>query len=103
MNPFTQTVIAGLISGILTLDSVQIAQFLFSRPFFAGALTGLVNGCPLEGAVFGLFFDLLYSSEIPAGGTIPPNGLAGTVAAVTAYSAAGFTEPLSFFYGLIFS
>ena len=103
MNPFAQTVIAGLISGILILDSVQVAQLLFSRPFLAGAIIGLAAGCPIEGAVFGLFFDLLYSSEIPAGGAIPPNGLAGAAAAVTAYSAAGFTEPLSFFYGLLFA
>lgn len=103
MTQFTQILLSGLISGILVLDSVQACQFLFSRPFFAGIILGLANGCPIEGAVMGLLFDLLYSFAIPVGGSIPPNGLAGIAAASIAFGSAGFSEPMAFFYGMLFA
>lgn len=103
MNQLLQASITASVSGLLVLDNMQAGQLMFSRPFFAGFLLGLINGCPLEGAVMGLFFDLLYSSSLPMGGNIPPNGVAAVSASVLSFSMAGLSEPVSFFIGLLFA
>lgn len=84
------------------MDSVQVGQFMISRPVFAGALLGLINGCLLQGILLGLFIELVYSDELPVGGSVPPNGVAATTVAVASYSLIGTTLPVSFFVGIIF-
>ena len=92
-----------VLSGLLSLDNLQIGQFMISRPFFAGTVMGILSGCPAEGAAIGLFFEIVFSSEMPLGGSIPYNGLAGTSAAIAAIRAGSFLPELAFFYGLVFA
>lgn len=92
-------IISSALAGLLGLDAVQAAQFLFSRPAFVGPLLGWLNGCPLEGARMGVLLELLYIDVIPVGGLVPPNGTASAAVAVLAHSAAGLPPSLAFFLG----
>ena len=103
MDTVLSLFLLSVLSGILALDNLQIGQFMLSRPFFAGTLLGILFGCPAEGAATGLLFDIVFSSEMPLGGSIPYNGLAGAAAAVAAVRTGSFLPEMAFFYGLIFA
>ena len=99
MTFFCSSLVSAAVSGLLALDHLQAGQFMFSRPFFAGAVLGIICGCPAEGAAIGIAFEFLYSADLPLGSAVPPNGLAGAAAAVLGVKA-GLMAAAAFFYGI---
>ena len=62
---------AALFTGIISLDRSAFGQFQLSRPLVAAPLMGAVLGCPLEGALIGLTYELLFLNSLPVGSFIP--------------------------------
>lgn len=102
MTFFCIAAIISAISGLLVLEQTQAGQFMLSRPFFSATIFGLICGCPMEGTALGIAFELIYAADLPLGGNVPPNALAGAAAAVLAANA-GMQEGLAFFYGMAFA
>ncbi len=70
-------------AGALTLDSMAVGQFMFSRPVVVGTAVGAVSGNVLLGLAAGAIIELLWVTVIPVGKAIPPDGTAA--AALTVY------------------
>lgn len=99
MTVTLKILLSSALTGLLGLDSVQVGQFLISRPAFVGTLLGWLNGCPLEGARIGILLEMIYIDLIPVGGVVPPNGAAAAAVGVLAHAAAGVAPSLAFFIG----
>ena len=94
------TLLAGAaLAAALELDAAHVAQTLVSRPFFVGALLGVLHGQAELGAGLGAAFELLSLPEAPLGGHL--RWSAPVAAAVSALAAgAGATLPVAFVGGL---
>ncbi len=73
--------------GIVGSDSTSFPQVMVSRPLVAGAVTGLIFGRPLEGAVVGFLVEVFSLTTLPIGAARYPESGTATVAAAAAYSA----------------
>jgi mannose/fructose/N-acetylgalactosamine-specific phosphotransferase system component IIC len=74
-----------LVGGVVGLDSTSFPQIMISRPIVAGALTGLVLGHPVEGALVGLLLEVFHLSILPIGAARTPEAGTAAVAAAAAY------------------
>ena len=74
-----------LLGGLVGLDATSFPQAMYSRPFVAGALGGLIVGRPTEGVVIGVLLELFSLPVLPFGATGYPEGGTAAVAAVIAY------------------
>ncbi|GEM_PF-1005438 len=91
--------VSSFLCGLLVLDNLQFAQVSLSRPSLVGLLIGWLVGSPIEGASLGLGIELCYSTFLPLGGNVPPNGaVAGTISALV-FAFAGRYYPFAFFAG----
>jgi len=63
--------LSAFMAGILSIDRNAFGQFQLSRPMVSALAMGLVLGCPAEGAVIGLIYELLFLSSLPVGSFIP--------------------------------
>lgn len=86
---------------VLELDTVQIGQFMISRPSIAGMLAGLFTGRPAEGVQIGLWTELLFLDQIPMGGVVPPSGLVAASSAVFLLDYPGLEVPAAFIIGVM--
>ena len=64
-------VLSALLAGILSIDRSAFGQFQISRPLVAAPIMGFVLGCPAEGALIGLAYELLFLRSLPVGSFIP--------------------------------
>jgi mannose/fructose/N-acetylgalactosamine-specific phosphotransferase system component IIC len=74
-----------LLGGLVGLDATSFPQAMYSRPFVAGALGGLIVGRPSEGVVIGMLLELFSLPVLPFGAAGYPEGGTAAVAAVVAY------------------
>ncbi len=68
-------VLCALLAGILSIDRSAFGQFQISRPLVAAPIMGFVLGCPAEGALIGLTYELLFLRSLPVGSFIPNHPL----------------------------
>ncbi len=64
-------ILAALVASILSMDRNAFGQFQLSRPMVSSLIMGLVLGCPVEGAIVGLIYELLFLGSLPVGSFIP--------------------------------
>lgn len=95
-----QILISSFLGGILHLDNAQVGQFFISRPSFLGVLIGVLNGCPVQGAIMGILIELVYSDFLPLGGAVPPSGLVAAIVSVLLYAHFFKSMSLAFFIGV---
>lgn len=86
------TIIQAFLCGVVYWLAVGNLPFVglwsLQRPLVCGALTGLILGHPVEGAVIGATINLVYLGFMSAGGSMPADmGLAGVLG--TAYAIVG--------------
>jgi len=74
-----------LLGGAVGLDATSFPQAMYSRPFVAGALAGLLVGRPLEGAVIGAVLEIFALPVMPFGAAYYPEGGTAAVAGTIAY------------------
>lgn len=94
-----------LLGGLLALDGTSVGQFMVSRPFVAGTLTGWALGDPFLGLLVGGLIELYFIPVFPVGGSDFPEGgpptLVGVVAAAGVPGAGGIA--LGVVAGLVWS
>ena len=100
--------LAVLLGGAVGLDATSFPQAMYSRPFVAGALAGLIVGRPGEGVLIGLLLEVFSLPVLPFGAAGYPEGGTAAVASVIAYEWAAPTfDPNLFFittgFGLLIS
>jgi len=64
-------ILAAIVAGVLSIDRNAFGQFQLSRPMVSAFIMGVVLGHPVEGAVVGLIFEVLFLSSLPVGSFIP--------------------------------
>ena len=83
-----QAALCGIIYWLAVGNLPFVGLWSLQRPLVCGALTGLVLGHPVEGAVIGATINLVYLGFMSAGGSMPADmGLAGVLG--TAYAICG--------------
>jgi len=82
MGPLPQILLASVFAGVISVDLAAFGQFQLSRPVVASSLLGLLLGCPAEGVVVGLIFELLFLDSLPVGSFIPDQALFPALTAV---------------------
>ncbi|HUF12084.1 MAG TPA: PTS sugar transporter subunit IIC [Longimicrobiales bacterium] len=97
-----------LLGGVVGLDATSFPQAMYSRPFVAGALGGLVVGRPVEGALIGVLLEFFSLPILPFGAAGYPEGGTAAVASTVAYVWAtdGFHPDMLFLavsFGLVLS
>ncbi len=66
-------VLASLITGVLSCDTVTAGQFMLSRPIILGPVIGLCLGNPYVGFIAGICVELIWSRVISVGSSTPPD------------------------------
>ncbi len=64
-------ILSALVAGVLSIDRNAFGQFQLSRPMVSGLVMGVILGCPVEGAIVGLIYELLFLGSLPVGSFIP--------------------------------
>jgi len=77
--------LALLLGGAVGLDATSFPQAMYSRPFVAGALAGLVVGRPVEGAAIGAVLEIFALPVLPFGAAGYPEAGTAAVASMIAY------------------
>lgn len=90
--------IAVLLGGAVGLDASSFPQAMYSRPFVAGALGGLLVGRPGEGVLLGLLLELFSLPVLPFGAAGYPEGGTAAVASMIAYDWAAPTFDTGLFF-----
>lgn len=76
-----ETLLAGLIAGLLWLDRYQFLQLLVSRPIICATITGFALGNTFAGCYIGVAYELLWLRRPPVGGYIAPDSTLASVCA----------------------
>lgn len=71
----TKIILSALVAGVLSLDRNAFGQFQISRPMVAALILGLVLGCPAEGIIVGLIYEMFFLASLPVGSFIPHHPL----------------------------
>ena len=66
---------SAVLAGIFSVDRSAFGQFQISRPLVAAPVLGIVLGSPVEGAIIGLAYELLFLRSLPVGSFIPNHPL----------------------------
>lgn len=87
-----------LVGGAVALDATSFPQAMYSRPFVAGAVGGLLVGRPMEGAMIGALLEFFSLPILPFGAAGYPEGGTAAVGATVAYEwiSDGFDAELLF-------
>ncbi|MGL4676229.1 MAG: PTS mannose/fructose/sorbose/N-acetylgalactosamine transporter subunit IIC [Brevinema sp.] len=88
---FLQSFLIALFVMIASMDWL-VGNFGLSYGVVIGAVIGLILGEPLQGIIYGGFFELVFLGMIGAGGAHPPNKIIGTALGV-AFSILTNQEP----------
>ena len=64
-------ILSALVAAILSVDRNAFGQFQLSRPMVSAPILGVILGCPVEGAIVGLIYEVLFLVSLPAGSFIP--------------------------------
>ena len=64
-------ILSAFVAGILSVDRNAFGQFQLSRPIVSAFILGMVLGCPFEGAIVGLIYELVFLGSLPVGSFIP--------------------------------
>lgn len=95
---------AGVLGGLVGIDSTSVAQTMVSRPFIAATLAGLLAGRPQEGAILGAILELFALVILPVGAARYPESGTAAVAAGAAYmSATPITSPSVMLLAVLFA
>ena len=70
-----QIILSALVAGVLSIDRNAFGQFQLSRPMVSSFIMGFVLGCPVEGLVIGLIYELFFLGSLPVGSFIPYHAL----------------------------
>jgi len=70
---FGNTLLVGLLGGLLNLDTKPVLNMLVSQPLIAGPLVGWILGDWTFGLITGSFLELIWINNMPIGISIPPN------------------------------
>lgn len=80
-----QAALCGIVYWLAVGNLPFVGLWSLQRPLVCGALTGLILGHPVEGAVIGATINLVYLGFMSAGGSMPADmGLAGVLGTVYA-------------------
>lgn len=83
-----QAILCGVVYWLAVGNLPFVGLWSLQRPLVCGAVTGLILGHPVEGAVIGATINLVYLGFMSAGGSMPADmGLAGVLG--TAYAICG--------------
>ena len=83
-----QAVLCGIVYWLAVGNLPFVGLWSLQRPLVCGAITGLILGHPVQGAVIGATINLVYLGFMSAGGSMPADmGLAGVLG--TAYAIVG--------------
>ena len=83
-----QAVLCGVVYWLAVGNLPFVGLWSLQRPLVCGAITGLILGHPVQGAVIGATINLVYLGFMSAGGSMPADmGLAGVLG--TAYAIVG--------------
>lgn len=77
--------IISLLAGVIHLDVLVFGQFMISRPIVVGWLLGYFLGIPEYGVLLGVFFELVYITEIPVGVKIPVDATSSTIFSIVGF------------------
>ena len=66
-----KVILSALVAGILSIDRNAFGQFQLSRPIVSALIMGVILGCPVEGAIVGLIYEVLFLGSLPVGSFIP--------------------------------
>ena len=73
-----QAVLCGVVYWLAVGNLPFVGLWSLQRPLVCGAITGLILGHPVQGAVIGATINLVYLGFMSAGGSMPADmGLAG--------------------------
>ena len=67
--------------GVVALDTAAAFQIMISQPLVACSVAGLILGNLPLGLMIGIFLQLLWMAEIPAGAAFTPESNVGSAAA----------------------
>jgi len=78
------------IIGIISIDTMKVGQFMFSRPLIVGSITGFILGDFYLGIKIGVILELFWIRVIPVGTYYPPDTVITTAlsTALTIYGSA---------------
>ncbi len=93
-------VLSSLVAGLLSIDRSAFGQFQLSRPMVSAFIMGLILGCPTEGAIVGLIYELFFLSSLPVGSFIPYHPLFPSLISVLLVSMYGGSRPTVELVGL---
>ena len=80
-----QAALCGIVYWLAVGNLPFVGLWSLQRPLVCGAVTGLILGHPVEGAVIGATINLVYLGFMSAGGSMPADmGLAGVLGTVYA-------------------
>jgi mannose/fructose/N-acetylgalactosamine-specific phosphotransferase system component IIC len=91
--------LAALLAGIFSIDRSAFGQFQISRPLVAAPILGLVLGCPAQGAIIGLVYELLFLRSLPVGSFIPNHPLFPSLVSVLLVGTYNGPEPATSLIG----
>lgn len=76
--------LAALVAGITSLDSVHACQWLVARPIVIAPLIGAIMGDPAAGMLCGAWIELIWLGVLPIGNYTPPDAHLTAATAATA-------------------
>jgi mannose/fructose/N-acetylgalactosamine-specific phosphotransferase system component IIC len=92
--------LSALVAAILSVDRNAFGQFQLSRPMVSALILGAVLGCPREGAIVGLIYELFFLSSLPVGSFIPYHPLFPCLVSVLLIAMHNGPQPVAEIYGL---
>jgi mannose PTS system EIIC component len=90
-----ESLLAGALGGLLSLDRFQAFQVMVSRPLVAGPLVGWMLGDLGAGLASGVIFEMLWLRTLPIGGFVPPDGTLATVGTAAVSALVRLHSPLT--------
>ncbi|RLD16768.1 MAG: hypothetical protein DRI36_05230 [Caldiserica bacterium] len=78
-----EILLISLIVGFISIDTIKVGQFMFSRPIIVGSIVGWILGDFYTGLKIGVILELFWIRVIPVGTYYPPDTVITTALAIT--------------------